>query len=395
MHIKKEIAEDIYYVGVNDRQKQLFEGLWELPHGVSYNSYLIVDEKVALVDTVDACYTELYIKKLESALEGRAIDYLIINHMEPDHSASIKAIRQMWPDVQIVGNAKTFKMLEGYFGITEGLLTIKENSELPLGKHNLRFVMTPMVHWIETMMTLETTTATLFSGDAFGSYGALNGAVVDEEMITDKYFPEMERYYTNIVGKYGMPVQKALAKFDDTHINMICSTHGPVWKKRIPEVLEVYNRLSKYEGKEGVVVLYASMYGNTEQMAEAIADGLARNGVKNIILHNVSVSTPSQMITDVFRYKGLIIGSPTYSNELFPGIKSILDKIQTRELKHRVYACFGSCSWAGVALKKLTLFGEEMNFDFVGAGVEEKHALKEEQYMACLELAKQMAEKIG
>lgn len=394
MYRLKEIADHIYYVGVNDRQKALFENLWPLPYGVSYNSYLIVDEKTVLVDTVDICYSDIFLKKIEDALNGRTLDYLIVNHMEPDHAGSIRLLRQQYPDVQIVGNKQTFGMLEGFHGITSGLYEVKEGDTLSTGNHQLNFYMAPMVHWPEVMITYDATSKILFSADAFGTYGALDGGVVDSDMNVEHYWDEMIRYYSNIVGKYGNPVQRALQKLSTLDIQTICSTHGPVWREYKEKAIQIYDRLSRYEGEEGVSIVYGSMYGNTEQMAETIASSLSANGVKNIVMHNVSKSPASNILKDIFKYKGLIIGCPTYSNRLYPEVASILDKIETREVKNRLFGYFGSFSWSGVAVKQLAAFGEKMKWTIVGEPVEQKQGLKAEKYEACWDLGKAMAEQL-
>lgn len=394
MYKQNEIANGVFYVGVNDRQKELFENLWPLPYGVSYNSYLLVDEKTALLDTVDASFAETFLKKISDALDGRTLDYLVVNHMEPDHAGSIRLLRQQYPDVQIVGNNKTFGMLAGYHGIADNLLEVKEGDSLSLGRHELRFYMAPMVHWPEVMVTYDATEKILFSADAFGTFGTLDGGVIDQEMNTDHYWEEMMRYYSNIVGKYGSPVQRALQKLSGLEIETICSLHGPVWRTQKERTLALYDRLSRYEGEEGVVIIYGSMYGNTEQMAEVIASALAANGVKNIVMHNASKSHASYMIKDVFKYKGVIIGSPTYSNQLFPEIDAILSKIQTREVKNRLFGYFGSFTWAGAAVKRLAAFGEEMKWEVVGTPAEQKQAMKNDNYAACWALGEAMAERM-
>ncbi len=394
MYKLKEIADKVYYVGVNDRQKALFENMWPLPYGVSYNSYLIVDEKTVLVDTVDVCYSDIFLKKIEDALAGRTLDYLIVNHMEPDHSGSIRLLRQLYPDVQIVGNKRTFDMLEGFHGIHTGLLEVKDGETLNIGHHQLSFYLAPMVHWPEVMVTYDATDKILFSADAFGTFGSLDGAVMDVDMNLDHYWDEMRRYYANIVGKYGNPVQKALQKLSGLEIKTLCSTHGPVWTKYIPDVIKIYDELSRYEGQDGVVIVYGSMYGNTEQMAETIAASLAEHGVKNIVMHNVSKSHASYILKDIFKYKAVIIGCPTYCNQLYPEIDSLLQKIEIREVKNRLFGYFGSFSWAGAAVKRLAAFGEKMNWEVVGTPVEQKQGLKLDKYEACWELGKAMAERI-
>ncbi len=395
MYRLKEIADKVYYVGVNDRQKVLFENMWPLPYGVSYNSYLIADEKTVLVDTVDVCYADIYLKKIEDALKGRPLDYLIVNHMEPDHSGSIRLLRQQYPNVQIVGNKRTFDMLEGYHGITTGLLEVKDGDILEIGHHKLAFYLAPMVHWPEVMVTYDMTDKILFSADAFGTFGTLDGGVIDTELNLDHFWEEMRRYYSNIVGKYGNPVQKALQKLSGLDIQTICSTHGPVWTAHIPEVIKIYDELSRYEGQDGVVIVYGSMYGNTEQMAEAIASSLSAHGVKNIVMHNASKSHSSYIIKDMFKYKAVIIGCPTYCNQLYPEIDSLLQKIEIRELKNRLFGYFGSFSWAGAAVKRLAAFAEKMNWTVVGEPVEQKQGLKQDKYEACWALGKAMAEQLN
>lgn len=394
MYKLKEIAEKVFYVGVNDRQKPLFENMWPLPYGVSYNSYLIVDEKTVLVDTVDVCYSDIFLKKIEYALEGRTLDYLIVDHMEPDHAGSIRLLRQQYPDVQIIGNARTFGMLQGYHGITTGLHEVKEGDTLSLGRCELTFYMAPMVHWPEVMVTYDSTDKILFSADAFGTFGTLDGGIIDEEMNVDHFWEEMIRYYSNIVGKYGNPVQKALQKLASLEIKTICSTHGPVWRENITKTISIYDRLSRYEGEKGVVIIYGSMYGHTEQMAEAIASSLAVNGVKNIIMHNVSKTHASVILKDVFKYKGIIVGSPTYSNQLYPEVESVLNKIETREVKNRLYGYFGSFTWAGAAVKHLAAFGEKMKWEVIAEPVEQKQGLIVNTYEECLSLGEAMANKL-
>lgn len=388
---KTLVKGKIHYVGVNDRNKQLFEGMWPLPYGVSYNSYLIDDDIVALVDTVDACYFGTYLRKIKRIIGERPIQYLIINHMEPDHSGSIALIKQHYPDIVIVGNKQTFGMIEGFYGVTGDRYLVKEGDFLNLGHHTLRFYLTPMVHWPETMMTFDEKEGVLFAGDAFGCFGTLDGGFLDTRINLDKYWGEMVRYYSNIVGKYGSPVQKALQKLGGLDIRVICSTHGPVWTENIARVVNVYDRLSRYQAEEGVVIAYGSMYGNTEQMAEVIADELSAQGVKNIVMHNVSKSHPSYILADIFKYKGLIIGSPTYSNQLFPEVAALLDKILLREVKGRCFGFFGSYCWAGAAVKRLADFAEKSKFELVEPAVEMKQGMSEDVCSRCEQLAQNMA----
>jgi len=392
-----EIKDRIYYVGVNDRTKHLFENLWPLPKGISYNSYLIDDDKVALIDTVDICYSEVYFRKIKSALGDKPIDYLVVNHMEPDHSGSIRWLIRQYPEITIIGNSRTMDMLKGYYGITDNVLAIKDKDELNLGKNTLRFYLTPMIHWPETMMTYVPESKTLFSGDAFGTFGSLDGGVVDSLLNPDWYFDEMIRYYSNIVGKYGSPVQAALAKLSGIDIEVVCSTHGPVWteKENIDKVIALYDKLSKYEADRGLVIAYGSMYGNTEQLAEIIAASAAENGIKSIVMHNVAKSHQSDILRDVFKYKGLIIGSPTYNNQLYPGIESLISALRNRNIKDRLFGYFGGFSWADASLRHLKEFAEEMRFDIVCDPVSMKHSLTADVAENARKLGQIMAEKLN
>lgn len=393
----KEITSKIHYVGVNDRNKELFEGLWPLPNGVSYNSYLIVDEKICLVDTVEATFFVNYIKNIQNVIGDRPIDYLIINHMEPDHSGSIALIKKYYPDIKVIGNKKTFGMMQGFYGIGGDEMEVKNGDKLSLGSYELTFVLTPMVHWPETMMTLATdqTTTILFSGDAFGCFGALNGGIVDSEINCDGFWLEMVRYYSNIVGKYGTPVQNALKKLAGVNLDYICSTHGPVWHEHIGKVVDMYDRMSRYETEEGLVICYGTMYGNTERAAEVIAQAASEAGIKNIVMHNVSKSHHSYIIRDVFRYRGLIVGAPTYNTGLYHEMDVLLSELAQRDIKNHLLGCFGSYGWASKAVGKILEWNENhLHFEHVGTPVEIKQSLDADTTEQCVALGKAMAERL-
>ncbi len=397
--MKTEITNGIHYVGVNDRHKHIFEGLWPLPYGVSYNSYIIADEKIALVDTVEADFFTQYLDNIRSVIGDRPIDYIIVNHMEPDHSGSLTLIKKYYPNAKIVGNKKTFGMMQGFYRVGNDAdgdtLEVKNGDTLQLGNHTLAFTLVPMVHWPETMVTLDTTANVLFSGDAFGCFGALNGAYIDAEMNCDIYWDEMLRYYSNIVGKYGTPVQQALKKLAGVKIDYICSTHGPVWHEHIERVVGMYDRLSRYEGADGLVIAYASMYGNTERAAEVIARAASEAGVKNIIMHDVSRTHHSYIIADIFRYRALILGAPTYNNGLYPQMESLLSELAGRGMKNRLLGWFGSFSWAGKAVKTIGEWNEtRLHFEPVGTPVEIKQSLDEATTRACEELGRAMGERL-
>lgn len=390
-----EIKNKVYYVGVNDRNKALFEGLWPLPNGVSYNSYLIDDEQVALIDTVEVDFFTQFIENIQEVIGSRSLDYLVINHMEPDHSGSIALIRKYYPNIKIVGNKKTFGMMQGFYGIDDGIVEVKNGDSIELGHHTLNFVLTPMVHWPETMVTLDTTDNILFAGDAFGCFGALNGGIIDEEINCDTFWLEMVRYYSNIVGKYGVPVQNALKKLADVKLDYICATHGPVWHQYIDKVIVLYDRMSRYETEEGIVICYGTMYGNTERMAEQIARAASQAGIKNIVMYNVSKTHHSYIIRDVFRYKALIVGAPTYNAGLYHEMDVLLNELANKDIKNHYIGWFGSHCWASKAVAEIQKLNDErLKFEAVGTPVDMKQALTAETKEQCAALGKAMAEKL-
>jgi len=395
MYHKRPIAENIFYAGVNDRQKNLFENYLPLPEGVAYNSYLIVDEKVALIDTVDISFADVFFAKINAILENRIVDYLIVNHVEPDHAGCIGLLKQKYPDIRIVGNAKTLDMLNGYFGVNTQLCEVKEGDTLSLGKRTLTFYTAPMVHWPEVMVTYDNTDKILFSADAFGTFGTNNGDYLDTYINTDKYWDEMRRYYACIVGKFGAPVQKALKKLSALDIKTVCPAHGAVWTQELSKVTGLYDKWSRYEAEEeGVVIAYASMYGHTQQLTEAVAEGIVAGGIKNVVVRNVSKTDTSFILSDIFRYNALMIGSPTYMGEVYPLIEKLLAAIKHRGIKNRLYSCYGSFTWAGAAVKHLTSFAQTMNWELVGNPVENKHAVMAEKYQAAFELGQAMAKRL-
>ncbi|MCK4678974.1 MAG: FprA family A-type flavoprotein [Bacteroidales bacterium] len=394
MYKPVKITDHIYWVGVNDRRTHLFENIWPLEKGVSYNSYLIVDEKVALIDTVEISKMNDFFEKIESAIGDKKVDYLIINHLEPDHSGAIKATIQRYPEIQIVGNKQTFKILNEFYGIKNNLYEITRDTQIDLGKHQLSFFITPMLHWPETMMTYEQTNKIIFSGDAFGSYGTLDGGVIDEELNTNFYDEEVSRYYSNIVGKYWNPVQKALSLLKNTQINIIASTHGPVWKRDVKKIVALYNKWSRFEADTGVVIVYGSMYGNTEKMAEIMARVLNENGIKEIRIYDSSKTHISYIINDIFKYKGTLFGSSTYNGIIFPPMGNILSKIINTGVKNRLLGIFGSATWGGGAVKALEDFAEKMKWDVVGDPVQARGAPDISDIEKCEEIARIMAKQL-
>ena len=390
-----EIKNNVYYVGVNDRNKAKFEGLWPLPEGVSYNSYLIVDDKVALIDTVDLAFFPQFLDNIREVIGDRPIDYIVINHMEPDHSGSMSLMRKYYPNVEVVGNKKSFNLLKGFYGPPFKEKEVKNGDEISLGKHNLKFFITPMVHWPETMMTLDLTDNILFSGDAFGCFGALNGGVLDDNINCDEFWLEMVRYYSNIVGKYGTPVQNALKKFNGVQLDYLCSTHGPVWHTHLQRVLNEYDRMSRYDTEEGVVICYGTMYGHTEAMAEVIAREVSNQGIKNVKVYNVSKTHHSYLIRDVFRYKALVVGAPTYNTGLYHEMEVFLSEIANRDIKNHVIGWFGSHGWASKAVSKIAEWNENhIKFEPVGVPVDMTQALDETSIEQCKALGKAIADRL-
>lgn len=374
MSIMKKISERIYYIGVNDDTKTLFEGLWPLPYGVSYNSYIVADEKVALIDTVEHDFEEEYLENISQAIADRPIDYLVVNHMEPDHSSLTAYMLDKHPQMKIVANAKTVPMLKGYYGIDESrILVMKDGDRLSLGSCELIFYMVPMVHWPETMVTWLAEESTLFSGDAFGTFGAVNQDVVDSEGTFESFRDEMIRYYSNIVGKYGTPVQTALKKLAGLDIKRICSTHGPVWEKSIGQVVGLYDKMSRYEVERGVCIAYGSMYGNTAAAAEALAEELRRLGVPCAIHDLAGNVNPglgvSGALRDVFKYDTIVAASPTYNNGIFPPVETFMKALQSRLIKGRRFYALGSYTWAGSSVNLLNSFAESLGFDVLAPGL--------------------------
>ncbi|MEG0601820.1 MAG: FprA family A-type flavoprotein [Mucinivorans sp.] len=392
MEIK--VTDRIYYLGVNDRRKQLFENMWPLPSGVAYNSYLIKDEKTALMDTVEMGTSQSYVAKVEEVLAGRELDYLVINHMEPDHSGEIMEIVRRYPNVKIVGNGKTFKILEAYFGLSDNLMEVCDGATLELGHHRLKFVLTPWVHWPETMMTYDETDGVLFSADAFGTFGTLDGGIFDDEVDFESYREEMRRYYSNIVGKYSAMVQKAFAKLSGVQINIICPLHGPIWRQNPGKVIELYDRWSRYLAREGVVIIYASMYGNTAVAADYIARRLSEAGVREIKVHDISKTHISYLISDIWKYQGVILGSCAYNAQMFPLMETLTRELVHMGLKNKHLGIFGSYSWNGGGVRNLQAFAQEIGWQQVSPGVDIFGSPTPEKLAACQELAVAMAREI-
>lgn len=399
MQCFRKVTEDLYWVGENDRQIELFENIFPLAKGVSYNSYLLLDEQTVLFDTADYAIGKQFIENVMSVLNGRNLDYIVVNHMEPDHCSLIGELLLHYPDVKIIGNAKTFPMIEQFFSfdLTGKTLTVKEGDTFCSGKHTFRFIMSPMVHWPEAMMTYDEKDKVLFSADAFGTFNALNGNLFNDELdFNREWLDEARRYYTNIVGKYGPQVQNVLKKASSLDIQMICPLHGPVWRSNLNFIIEKYDLWSRYEPEEkGVMIAYASMYGNTENMAEILAVMLAEAGVKNIHMHNISKTHVSELISDSFKYSHIVLASPTYNNGIYPLMDNYLEDMKALSLQNRTIAVLGNGSWAPQATKLISAKIKEMkNMRLLEASVTIKSSLKEAQLEELNSLSRQIAEEV-
>ncbi len=385
MYNTYEISPKIHWIGGNDRRLERFENMFPLPNGVVYNSYLILDEKTAIIDTVDASISALYLENITHVLGTRQLDYLIINHMEPDHCANIEEIVRRYPEVKVVGNQKTFQFMKQYYSLdmSSNYLEVAEGSELSLGRHILRFYLAPMVHWPEVMFTYEVSNGILFSADAFGSFGAIAGNLFADEVEYDNQFlDEARRYYANIVGRYGSQVQAVFKKLADQKFNMICSLHGLLWRKDdVSYIMDKYDKWSRYvPEKKGVVLAYASMYGNTENVMNALATKLSKRGIKDLRMYDVSKTHPSYIISDIFKYSNIVFGSPTYNMHLYFVMDSLLRELAVLGIKNRKVTLIGNHTWASAAVKGMTELLDTMkDMEIVGTPHDIKSTMKPEQ----------------
>lgn len=396
MALKVELSEKVYWLGFNDRRKHLFENQWPLEKGVTYNSYLIDDEKTALIDTAEAPFSGDLVDWVAELLGDKTLDYLVINHMEPDHSGAIKEVVSAYPNVTLVGNRKTFPILEGFHSIKENILTVAEGETLELGKHTLQFFTVPMVHWPESMVTYDITDKILFSNDAFGSFGTLNGGVFDDEIDLDTscFNSEIRRYYSNIVGKYGAQVQKALTKLSGLEIKLIAPSHGLIWRSHIPYIMDRYHKWSKMEGEPGVTIVFGSMYGNTEKMADYIARFLVEEGVKHVQVYDAAKTHSSHIINDIWKYKSVILGSCAYNGGIFPPMAHLMSDLEHYGLKGRFLSVFGNASWGGGGVRAINKFAENIKWEVVGEQVEARSAPKAEDIEKCRNIAKAVAARL-
>lgn len=380
------ITNDIRYAGVNDHQVDLFEGQYTVPNGMAYNSYVILDEKIAVMDTVDQHFQHEWLDNLAVILGGRKPDYLVVQHMEPDHSANIASFLNAYPEAAVVANAKTFAMIDQFFGpgLCENKVVVKDGESLSLGKHTLTFVFAPMVHWPEVMVTYDSTDKVLFSADGFGKFGALD--------VSENWADEARRYYIGIVGKYGAQVQNLLKKAAALEIEKICPLHGPVLEENLGEALELYNTWSSYAVEsEGVMIAYTSVYGHTGKAVELLAEKLRLGGCPKVVVHDLARCDMAQAVADAFRYGKLVLATTTYNADIFPFMRTFIEHLTERNFQNRTVALIENGSWAPMAAKVMKgLFEKSKNLIFAGAPITIRSALSTENREQLNELSKEL-----
>ena len=399
MHCVKKVKDDLYWIVGIDRRLALFENVYPIPRGVSYNSYVLLDEKTVLLDTVDASISGLFFENLEYVLDGRTLDYLIVNHMEPDHCAIIGDVVRRYPDVKLVCNAKTVPMLKQFFDfpVEDRTVIVKEMDTLCTGKHTFAFVMAPMVHWPEAMVSYDTVDKILFSADGFGTFGAINGNLFADEVNFERdWLDDARRYFINIVGKYGVQVQNLLKKAATLEIKMICPLHGPIWRENLGWFIEKYDTWSSYKPEDqAVMIAYASIYGNTENAAEILASKLADKGVKNIAMYDVSVTDPSVIVSESFRCSHLVFAAPSYNGGIFTKMETVLSELKAHSLQNRTVAIMENGTWAPVAGKQMReIFAGMKNIELLEEGVTIRSAVKEAQEASLEALAEKITSSL-
>ena len=399
MHCVKKVTDDLYWIGGSDRRLALFENVYPIPRGVSYNSYVLLDEKTVLLDTVDASISGLFFENLEHVLNGRTLDYLIVNHMEPDHCAIIADVVRRYPDVKLVCNAKTVPMLKQFFDfpVDDRTVIVKEMDTLCTGRHTFAFVMAPMVHWPEAMVSYDTVDKILFSADGFGTFGAINGNLFADEVDFERdWLDDARRYFINIVGKYGVQVQNLLKKAATLEIKMICPLHGPIWRENLGWFIEKYDTWSSYKPEnQAVMIAYASIYGNTQNAAEILASKLADKGVKNIAMYDVSVTDPSVIVSESFRCSHLVFAAPSYNGGIFTKMETVLSELKAHSLQNRTVAIMENGTWAPVAGRQMReILAGMKNIELLEEGVTIRSAVKEAQEESLEALAEKIASSL-
>lgn len=364
MYNVRKITEDLYWIGGDDHRLHLFENIHPIPRGVSYNSYLLLDKKTVLFDTVDWSIGRQFLENLEHVLDGRPLDYMVINHMEPDHAAMIEEVMLRYPKVKVISSEKAFYFMNqfGFHIDSSKTEIVKEGDKKSFGKHEILFVAAPMVHWPEAMVSFDTTNGVLFSADAFGSFGALDGKLFNDEVNFDRdWIDDARRYYTNIVGKYGPHVQALLKKAAGIDIKIVCPLHGPVWRNNLGYFIDKYDKWSRYEPEEkGVMIVYASMYGNTENAASVLASKLVEKGMNNVVMYDVSKTHISQLISETFKYSNVVLASVTYNLGIYPLMHNYLMDMKALNVQNRTFAILENGSWACESGRLMREFLENM-----------------------------------
>jgi flavorubredoxin/rubredoxin len=393
MHNTRKINDDVFWVGANDKRLPLFESAFPVPNGVSYNSYLILDEKTLLLDCVDKSVSKVFFENISHLLQDRKLDYVVINHMEPDHCAALEGLVLRFPDVKIIGSAKTFSMIKQFFDFDaeKNSVIVNDGEEISTGKHRFVFYTAPMVHWPEVLVTYDATDKYLYSADAFGTFGTLNGNIFADEVDFDRdYLDEARRYYTNIVGKFGGQAQALIKKLAALEVSVILPLHGPTWREKINSFIDKYQVWSTYTPEEkGVLIAYASVYGNTENAANILATKLAEGGVKKIAMFDVSVSHPSYILSQAFRFSHIVFASTTYNTKIFVSMEALLHDIAAHNLQNRTIAFIENGSWAalsGKLMKEILL--PLKNLTFLENTVSLKSSVKQNNLAEIEELAK-------
>ncbi|WP_349667132.1 FprA family A-type flavoprotein [Lacrimispora sp.] len=400
MYCIKKIIDDLFWVGGSDRRLALFENAYPIPRGIAYNSYVLLDEKTVLFDTVDRAISGQFIENVEAVLGGRNLDYIFVNHMEPDHCATLGEMVRRYPDVKVVCNAKTVPIINQFyeFGVDDRAVIVKEGDTFSTGKHNFTFYMAPMVHWPEVMVTYDATDKILFSADAFGTFGAMNGNIFADELNFEReWLDDSRRYYSNIVGKYGVNTQALLKKVADLDIQLLCPLHGPVWRSNICWYMDKYYTWSSYEPEEqAVMIAYGSIYGNTENAANILACRLAERGIRNIVMYDVSVTHPSYIISEAFRCSHLVFASATYNAGIFSNMEHLLMDMKAHNVQNRTVALIENGSWGVMAAKKMTeIISGMKNMTILDQTITVKSSLKEDQLSEIAALANTIADSIS
>jgi flavorubredoxin len=383
-----KLSDQIIYLGANDNEIKKFEALWDIPQGVSYNSYLILDKKTALIDTVEQKFNQEFIQLVQKTLDGRSLDYLILNHMEPDHSGTLNQIKELYPELKIIGNHKTTGFIQGFYHLpTDQVQEVSSGDKFSLGKHQLIFLQVSMVHWPESMVTFEETNGILFSSDVFGGFKTVDDQpLADQHQDLTDYINQARQYFATVLGAHTRPTARALKQLSDLPIKTIAPAHGLVWQKNHQEIFQLYEKWSNFQADAGVTIIYGSMYGFTEQIAQLVADTLQQKNIK-VSLFNAAETSLSEQLNKIWQYQGLIIASCTYNNKLFPPIKNLINGLEDRRLQNRLLGIIGSYSWTGGAMRFLSEFAQNSKLELIEPQFETQYSLNEKSEKQAIELA--------